>query len=86
MKQPCGCCVGIEVVTPVSEANRLGLPALTYRMGTYATFLESMVARLSTLYLDVPVTPGSATLQRIYPLKNLTTREPTDPSIALLDA
>ena len=86
MKQPCGCCAGIEVVTPVPEANRPGLPALTYRVGTYATFLESMVARLSTLYLDVPVSPGSATLQRIYPLKNLTTREPTDPSVALLDA
>ena len=86
MKQPCGCCAGIEVVTPVPEANRPGLPSLSYRVGTYATFLESMVASLSTLYLDVPVSPGSATLQRIYPLKNLTTRETTDPSIALLDA
>ena len=86
MRQPCGCCSGVEVITPVSEANRPGLPALAYRVGTYATFLESMIARLSTLYLDVPIAPGSATLQRIYPLSKLTTREPSDPSIALLDA
>ena len=86
MKQPCGCCSGVEVITPVSEANRPGLPALSYRVGVYATFLETMIARLSTLYLDVPVAPGSATLQRIYPLNKLTTREPSDPSIALLDA
>lgn len=86
MKQPCGCCAGVEVVTPQSEANRPGLPALSYRVGTYATFLESMIARLSTVYLDVPVSPGSAALQRIYPLSALTTREPSDPSLALLDA
>lgn len=86
MKQPCGCCAGIEVVTPVPEANRPGLSSLSYRVGTYATFLESMIARLSTVYLDVPVSPGSATLERIYPLSSLTTREPGDPSIALLDA
>ncbi|HEX6773392.1 MAG TPA: putative baseplate assembly protein [Acidobacteriaceae bacterium] len=86
MKQPCGCCTGIEVVTPQPEANRPGLPAIAYRMGTYATFLESMMARLSSWYLDVPVAEGSNTLQRIYPLRALTTRELSDPSIALLDA
>jgi hypothetical protein len=86
MKQPCGCCAGVEVVTPQSEANRPGLPALSYRVGTYATFLESMIARLSTVYLDIPVSPGSTALQRIYPLSTLTTRDPSDTSIALLDA
>ena len=82
----CGCCTGIEAVTPQPEANRPGLSALVYRVGTYATFFESMVARLSTLYLDVPSAPGSSTLQRIRPLTNLTTRELSDPSIALLDS
>ena len=55
-------------------------------MGTYATFFESMVARLSNIYLDVPASGGSAALERIYPLTQLTTRELSDPSIALLDA
>lgn len=86
MNPTCGCCGGVEVVTPQSEANRPGLPSLTYRAGTYATFFESMVARLSTLYLDVPSSPGSSVLQRIRPLSGLTTRELIDPSIALLDA
>lgn len=86
MKQSCGCCTGIEVVTPQPEANRPGLPALAYRTGTYATFFESMVASLSNLYLDVPSSGDSNVLQRIYPLSKLTTRELRDPSIALLDA
>ncbi len=86
MKKPCGCCTGIEIITPEQEANRPGLPALVYRAGTYATFFESMIARMSNLYLDVPVSEGSQILQRIYPLRQLTTRDPGDPSIALTDA
>lgn len=100
MKQPCGCCAGIEVVTPEPETNRPGLSALAYRAGTYATFLESMLARISTLYLDVPAPDGSGDVQRIFPLNGLvlkggtfqrvgpglSTRELSDPSIALLDA
>ena len=100
MKQPCGCCSGLEVVTPQVEANRPGLSALAYRAGTYATFLESMLARISSIYLDVPASDGSANLQRIFPLNGLvlkdgqyqrvspglSTRELSDPSIALLDA
>jgi hypothetical protein len=78
MKKPCGCCAGITVVTPQSEYNRPGLPALFYRVGTYATFLESMLARLSTMSVDDATT--------LYPLKQLTTRQLSDPSIALLDA
>ena len=38
MKQPCGCCAGVEIATPQNEYNRPGLTALTYRAGTYATF------------------------------------------------
>jgi hypothetical protein len=86
MKQSCGCCAGLEIVTPEPEANRPGLPALTYRAGTYASFLESMLARLSTFFLDAPQPDVSGTLRRIYPLSGLTTRELNDPSIALLDA
>ena len=51
MNQPCGCCAGIEVVTPVPEANRPGLNAIAYRAGTHATFLETMLARLTSLGL-----------------------------------
>jgi hypothetical protein len=86
MKQPCGCCTGIEVVTPELEVNRPGLPAIAYRAGTHATFMESMLARLARVSLDVPIAEGSLTLQRIFPLSGLTTRELSDPSIALLDA
>ncbi len=86
MSQPCGCCEGIQIVTPEPEANRPGLSAIAYRVGTHATFFESMLARLSSLYLDVPAPDGSGAIERIYPLKALTTRDVSDPSIALLDA
>jgi hypothetical protein len=86
MKPTCGCCAGIQIVTPELEANRPGLPPIAYRVGTHATFLESMIARLSSLYLDVPAVDGSGSLTQLYPLKQLTTREPSDPSIAILDA
>jgi hypothetical protein len=78
-KVPCGCCEGVEVLTPLSVANRPGLNALAYRAGTHATFLESMLARLSTIELEHDK-------QKFRPLLDLTTREPDDPSIALLDA
>ena len=81
----CGCCAGIEIATPVPEINPPGLAAIKYRAGTYATFYETMLARLSNLGLDVPSTSGVGT-DLIYPLKQLTTREPTDASIALIDA
>lgn len=72
MTEACGCCEGIEIVTPEPTANRPGLSALSYRIGTHAAFLETMLARLS----------GSD-----YPkLAELRTRETDDPAIALLDA
>jgi hypothetical protein len=68
----CGCCQGVEILTPLATVNRPGLPALSYRIGTHATFLETMKARLSS---------------RDYPsLARLTSREADDPTIALLDA
>lgn len=67
----CGCCEGIEVITPRSTANRPGLSQLSYRIGSHSSFLESMIARLSS---------------RDYPqLAALTTRDADDASIALLD-
>ena len=45
-----------------------------------------MIARLSNLSLDVPVDDGSGAIAHLRPLENLTTRELSDPSIALLDA
>lgn len=70
--EACGCCEGIEIVKPQSTVNRPRLNSLSYRVGTHATFLETMLARLSS---------------RDYPkLAELTTRETVDPTIALLDA
>lgn len=68
----CGCCSGISVQTPGGEFNRPGLPAITYRTGTWVTFKESMLARLSSA--DFPALAG------------LKTRDDDDFSVALLDA
>ena len=68
----CGCCLGISVQTPQGENNLPGLSAIAYRTGTWATFKESMLARLSSS--DYPA---------LAPLK---TRDDDDFTIALLDA
>ena len=67
----CNCCEGIREGTPLTIVNRPGLPELSYRAGTHATFLEAMKARLS-----------SATHKKLAGLK---TRQGDDPAIALLD-
>lgn len=68
--QPCGCCAGITVDTPVSIDNRPRLTAINYRPGTWADFKSSMLAELS-------ITPG---------LAGLRTRSDDDFTIALLDS
>ena len=68
----CGCCSGTSVQTPVREDNVPGLPAIAYRAGTWATFKDSMLARLSSA--DYPA------------LAALKTRDNDDFTIALLDA
>jgi hypothetical protein len=83
--ETCGCCEGIEKLTPADTANRPGLPALRYRVGTHGTFFETMKARLSNLAVEAPGADGQ-TLQTYYPLARLTTRDPGDPAIALLDS
>lgn len=86
MKQKCGCCAGVQASTPEARANRPGLSAITYRAGTYATFLETMQARLSSLTLHLPALSGAAAGVDVRALAALTTRASSDASIALLDA
>ncbi len=66
----CGCCEGIEWLTPLELKNDPGLKDLIYRVGTHSAFKESMLRSLSAA-------PK---------LRDLTTREDDDPSIALIDA
>jgi hypothetical protein len=83
--ETCGCCEGIEKLTPETTANRPGLPALRYRVGTHGTFFETMKAGLSNVVVKAPGTDGQ-TLETLWPLKAWTTRDPSDPAIALLDS
>ena len=72
MTQPCDCCDGPDILTPLTMANRPGVRELRCRVGTHATFFETMQARLS-----------SAAFPELAALK---TREQSDASIALIDA
>ncbi len=76
MNARCGCCEGVDPLTPGDTSNRPRLGTLVYRVGTHASFLETMKANLSARGEgeDVP------------PLVGLATRDAGDPSIALLDA
>ncbi len=82
----CGCCEGIRALTPAPTANRPGLEALVYRVGTHGSFLATMLARLSTLYIEVAAAGDDEAAARLRPLAELTTRSTDDPAIALLDA
>lgn len=86
MKLPCGCCQGVEKITPAEIFNRPGLPALLYRMGTHSTLFETMEASLAAWAISVPGADPAANPVITYPLSALTTRDTSDPSIALLDA
>jgi hypothetical protein len=68
----CGCCEGIRVETFLEISNRPGLSTVAYRIGTYASFRQSMLARLSDARWPV--------------LRQLRTRDHDDFTIALLDA
>jgi hypothetical protein len=74
----CGCCEDQAQLTPLDTANRPGLPALVYRVGTHASFLETMKARLSSLHIDLPRDEfdehGKRIFDRRYPLSRLSTR------------
>ncbi|HEV2387300.1 MAG TPA: baseplate J/gp47 family protein [Candidatus Acidoferrales bacterium] len=43
MTQPCGCCEPGAPLVPLPEENRPGLSAIAYRIGTYASFRETML-------------------------------------------
>ena len=70
---PCGCCE--SGASQPTQHNRPGQPALAYRIGTHATILRRMLARLHR-----PVISNGPSLA------DLTTRASDDPAIALLDA
>jgi len=68
----CGCCAGTSVLTPQPRNNPPGLSSINYRVGTWASFKESMLARLSSS--DYPALAG------------LKTRDDDDFTIAFLDS
>lgn len=68
----CGCCAGISQETPQTIVNRPGLDAISYRVGTYQQFNDTLQARIS--------------LSGQPQLRELTTREDDDFTIAVLDA
>jgi hypothetical protein len=74
----CGCCE--QDPAPQAIYNRPGLPALSYRAGSYGTFFRRMLRQLGTYTLQDGDFAGAR------PLAALTTREQDDPSVALLDA
>jgi len=69
----CGCFTGTAVSTPAAVTNLPGRQAISYRAGTYATFMASMLANLSLL-----ADSGA--------LAELRARDDGDLAIALLDA
>ena len=75
----CGCCDGIELKTPHGLVNAPGLNALLYRVGRHGTFKESMLKQLSEVF---SASGSNDTIS----LRDLTTRENDDHTIALLDA
>ena len=66
VKQPCDCCDGPRVLTPLPAYNRPGLSALRYRVGTHGTFFETMQARLSSV--DYPRARGPPDAREERPL------------------
>ncbi len=68
----CGCCEGVRQETPQTIANRPGLSAIAYRVGTHQQFKASLLARLHS--------------SRQVALNAFTARQDDDFTIALLDA
>jgi hypothetical protein len=72
----CGCCEGAPADPVVRNAP--ALLALSYRIGTHASFLERMRRRLPLVFEEPAGAPR--------PLQRLTTRASDDPTMAFLDA
>ncbi len=81
---PCGCCEGSAVLTPAPVHNRPGLAELAWRVGTHASFFETMKARLAATEVEGTAEDGQ-TVRRFRPLQALGTRDSSDFAIALLD-
>jgi hypothetical protein len=67
----CGCCEGITAIVPEPLENRPGLAQVRYRIGVHGDFLASALAALTDPHFAA--------------LRSLTTRDPDDFTIALLD-
>lgn len=44
----CGCCVGLQTRVPADVSNPPGLPEIRYRIGDWASFRESLLARFAS--------------------------------------
>jgi hypothetical protein len=91
MSETCSCCSGIGKLTPATTVNRPGLSSLRYRAGTHGSFLGTMKARLSEVELapedfEENALPVPLSIDLLRPLLALTTRQSSDPAIAMLDA
>lgn len=80
----CGCC-GAEPAAPAVR-NRPGLDQLAYRAGTHGTLLRGMLDRLPAWAIPKNEATTDELANPPRPLAALTTRDPADPAIALLDA
>src|SRR5271157_2033982 len=69
MSSSCACCAPDAPPTPITLANRPGLSAIAYRIGTYASFRQSMLDAIA----------------RTPELANLTTRNSDDYSITFME-
>ena len=70
--ETCGCCDGIAASTPTGIFNRAGLSAISYRIGNYAQFRESLQAGLASSAFPEPAPPR--------------TRDADDFTLGLIDA
>ena len=87
-KIACGCGENAIKTAPLPIDNPPGLDAIVRRVGTHGTFLAALLEDLSAPPTSDPnqTEPDPLASSPPYPLSRLTTREPTDPTIAILDA
>ena len=77
MKQPCGCCAGIEIVTPEPVANRPGLPALALSR-RHVRHLSGKHAGAALDAIPRRARPGRRRdVQRVFPLAGLVLKNGT---------
>src|SRR5262245_8127926 len=79
MIDTCGCCQVLDSMVPL-VFNRPGLTAVNYRIGTFATFLESMIASISSAQVNL-----HGTIVRPFAERPWTTRDRSDQGIATLE-